>query len=221
MPDPPSMSLSFLEPFDHTDPPTSWTSRSGKYPKKIESLALGASADSNVILKAFEYGGIQTVGSGSGGDFIIPQIVLNTVNPTGVLHHNKWWEITVGLREDEYLALFDTPVSDSLNAVIMDGENAPIGYLQLIVKYADGALTITFGSGSAYLAGVAPGKTTTEDGKYTVELKFVCIGDYTAFAFLEPFDYRLPVQGNVFFLDPFDHIEPSQGSSLFTEPFDS
>jgi len=204
---PPTYTLSFLEPFDYCDPFTiSWSLGAAlQYPKANISLAMGASEGSAVTLTAIEYGGIHAMGLGPGGDHLVPSTVLNTTLPTGVLHFNKWYEIVIGIREDEFTALYNTSVSDSLHAIEMTQDNAPIGYLAYTQLGADGSTRkMVFDSGTIYLAGVTQSKTTTEDGKYVVELKFLCTGGYVAGGWLESFDYIEPPSMPLSFDEAFD-----------------
>jgi hypothetical protein len=67
------------------------------------------------------------------------------------------WEIIVGLNEDEYPALFLQDVQPGgKKAVVVGGENNPIGYFAITQKYAEGQTrTITYESGKTYVAGAS------------------------------------------------------------------
>lgn len=152
------------------------------YPKAVTSVGIGVSS-ALATLTAVEYAGDRPMGSGPGGDHVSPLTVPNTVQPVGVVQHHKWWEIVVGLKEDEYTALFNTNVSGSLKAVVIDGENSPIGYFVVTQKSAAGTTrTLTYQSAKTYVAGVSATKLVNEDGTYVVEVRFVSIGSRTVSA---------------------------------------
>jgi hypothetical protein len=91
------------------------------------------------------------------------------------------WEIIVGLSEDEYPALFLQDVqTGGKTAVVMDGENNPIGYFAITQKYTEGKTrTITYESGKTHVAG-ASNMLINKQGKYIAEIKLICIGTRTA-----------------------------------------
>ena len=142
------------------------------YPKRITKVEIGKSASDHLDVTALEYASERVVGNGPGGDLVIPKIVLNTTRAVDVGFSHKWWEITIGLAEDEFKALFDTPVGDSLKAVVMDGVNTEIGHLAVTREFADGATDTRFYD-KTRVAGVSPTKLTNKDGKYIVEIKFI------------------------------------------------
>ena len=149
------------------------------YPKAVTSIGIGVSS-ADVTLTAIEYFGDRPMGSGPGGDLLSPLTVPNTVTPVGIIGHHNWWEMVLGLSEDEYTAFYNTSVSDSLPAIVMDGENSPIGYFVVTERAADGKTrTLTYQSGKTYVAGVGQNKITGEDGRYAVEVKLVCFGTRT------------------------------------------
>jgi hypothetical protein len=152
------------------------------YPKAVLSIGIGVSS-ATTTLTAIEYFGDRPMGSGPGGDLVSVLTVPNTVTPVGIVGHHAWWELVVGLNEDEYTAFYNTSVSGSLKAIVMGGENSPIGYFVVTEKSADGKTRIlTYQSTKTYVAGVGANKLTNESGNYVVEVKLICIGTRTASA---------------------------------------
>jgi hypothetical protein len=150
------------------------------YPKAVTKVEIGTASDVNVDLIAVEYAGDRPMGSGPGGDHLSPLTVPNTVLPIGIVGHHKWWEIIVGLSEDEYTAFYNTNVSGTDKAIVMNDENTAIGYFAITQKSGAGTTrTITYETAKTYVAGVSQNKVTNEEGKYVVEVKLVCIGTRT------------------------------------------
>lgn len=120
------------------------------------------------------------MGSGPGGDHVSPLTVPNAVNPVGIVGHHKHWEIVLGLNEDEYTAFYNTSVTGSLKAIVMDGENSPIGFFVITQKSSAGTTrTLTYETLKTYVASVSQNKVTNESGQYIVEVKLICIGTRT------------------------------------------
>lgn len=131
-------------------------------------------------LTAIEYFGDRLLGSGPGGDHLTPLVVPNTTQPVGIVDHHKHWEVVIGLNEDEYTALFDTAVDGVNKAVSASGPNSKIGWFKVNEKSNAGMTrTIVYESDKVYVQAVETNKVTNEEGKYVVEVKFICIGSRT------------------------------------------
>ena len=90
------------------------------------------------------------------------------------------WEIIVRLSEDEYPVLFLQDVqTGGRKAVVMDGENNPIGYFAITESAEGKTRTITYESGKTYVARVSNMLINKEE-KYITEIKLICIGTRTA-----------------------------------------
>lgn len=152
------------------------------YPKAVTSVGIGVSS-ATVSLTAIEYYGDRPMGSGPGGDHLVPLTVPNTVNPVGIVGQHKWWEIVLGLSEDEYTAFYNTNVTGSLKAIDMTAENNPIGYFVVTQKSSAGTTrTLTYETLKVYVLSVGQSKVlgaNEGDGKYVVEVKLICIGTRT------------------------------------------
>ena len=149
------------------------------YPKAVTGVGIGVSS-ATVTLTAIEYYGDRPMGSGPGGDHLIPLTVPNTVAPVGIVGQHKWWEIILGLSEDEYTAFYNTSVTGTSKAIDMTAENNPIGFFVVTQKSSAGTTrTLTFETLKTYVASVGQNKVTNEDGKYVVEVKLICIGTRT------------------------------------------
>lgn len=144
----------------------------------IADVRIGTSATAYEDLTAIEYAGDRAIGSGPGGDHISLQTVLNTHIPIGILHHHKWLEIVMGIREDEFQALYNTNVGDSLKAVVMDGENTPIDYFAITMRDLGGiVLTKIYDAAKTFISGVDHNKLVNEEGKYITEVKLIYTGN--------------------------------------------
>jgi hypothetical protein len=227
--EPPTFTLHVSTTWPYSEPPDwSWfqppSEAPNYYVRSATKVEIGLSEGSHEDLTAIEYAGDKAMGSGPGSDHLSIQTVLNTVPPTGILHHNKWWEVVIGLQEDEYQALFNTSVSDSLKACVMDGVNSPIGYLVITQESFEGIKRlIVYESEKTYLAGINLSKLVTEEGKYIVEVKFVCTGSRTIMMpnllVYEIWGAREPPAMDQLVDEGWIYSEPPSIDQLVTEPW--
>lgn len=154
------------------------------YYVRTASVKIGAKDASTNILYVAE-----KVVTPQGGDFLIPRTVENTSAPVGIVHLHKWWEITVGLDEDDEELLFDQaiivpnnggyPLGSSIST-LGDGVIVPSTELIIVqVKHTANSRSITYSN--VYVKNWSSKIVNDEDHQPT-EVTFLAYGTRTTTA---------------------------------------